>query len=57
MQQVLLNLLLNAFDAMKDVAPRSGEFPCAFTLTAIGRVEVSVRDAGIGLTMTSSKNL
>ena len=51
LQQVLLNLLLNAFDAMKECRNRrAAGVPCAFTLTACGLVEVSVRDRGIGLT-------
>ena len=50
LQQVLLNLLLNAFDAMKDCATEARQVWVRVNSDASGWVEVSVRDPGIGLT-------
>ncbi|MCI0152362.1 PAS domain S-box protein [Paraburkholderia sediminicola] len=50
LQQVMLNLLLNAFDAMTNVPP--GDRAVSVTLGADGnnRVHIAVRDGGHGLT-------
>jgi two-component system, LuxR family, sensor kinase FixL len=49
LQQVLLNLLLNAFDAMKDCSVEDREVSLRVEGGA-GMVEVSVSDHGTGLT-------
>ncbi|CAE6868442.1 Adaptive-response sensory-kinase SasA [Paraburkholderia nemoris] len=51
LQQVMLNLLLNAFDAMNNAPP--GDRAVSVTLRAYGnnRVHIAVRDGGHGLTV------
>jgi C4-dicarboxylate-specific signal transduction histidine kinase len=49
LQQVLLNLLLNAMDAMNDVAPSRRRIDISTSQTKDGEVEVSVADRGSGL--------
>jgi two-component system sensor kinase FixL len=49
LQQVMLNLLLNAFDAMKDVLPSEREVVVKADSDGAERVAVSVRDRGTGL--------
>jgi C4-dicarboxylate-specific signal transduction histidine kinase len=48
-QQVVLNLLLNAFDAVGEVAPARRRVTVSTGRTASG-VNVSVRDSGCGAT-------
>jgi PAS domain S-box-containing protein len=50
LQQVLLNLLLNAFDAMKDRPAAEREVVVRAEMNGAGTVEVAVRDRGAGLT-------
>ncbi|MBM2805649.1 MAG: hypothetical protein HW419_3542 [Deltaproteobacteria bacterium] len=50
LQQVMLNLLLNAFDAMKDTPVNEREVVTRVETKGAGSVEVSVRDHGTGLT-------
>jgi two-component system, LuxR family, sensor kinase FixL len=50
LQQVVLNLLLNAFDAMKDTHPGKREVIIRAQTNSTRVVEISVRDHGIGLT-------
>lgn len=50
LQQVMLNLVLNAIDAMKPITDRPRELLIQTALNAAGDVEVSVRDTGKGLT-------
>jgi len=49
LQQVLLNLILNAIDAMKGVRDRARELAISSALTEPGSVLVSVEDSGPGL--------
>ena len=50
LQQVALNLLLNAFDAMKDTPAAERAVVVRAETNGTGTVEVSVRDHGAGLT-------
>jgi two-component system sensor kinase FixL len=50
LQQVALNLLLNAFDAMKDSPANERQVVMRAETNGTGVVEVSVRDHGAGLT-------
>jgi two-component system sensor kinase FixL len=50
LQQVVLNLLLNAFDAMKDCPIDEREVSVQFESNGADVVEVAVRDRGTGLT-------
>jgi signal transduction histidine kinase len=49
LQQVILNLLRNASDAMVDVDPRLRQVLICTAPDGAGRVRVSVQDAGIGV--------
>jgi len=49
LQQVVLNLLLNAFDAMKDLPASEREVSLRAELDSAGMLTVSVRDRGIGI--------
>lgn len=50
LQQVMLNLLLNAFDAMKECGADERQALVRVNCDDVGFVEVSVRDRGIGFT-------
>jgi len=49
LQQVVLNLLVNAFDAMKDCPTREREVSVRAALDGAGMVKVAVRDRGTGV--------
>jgi C4-dicarboxylate-specific signal transduction histidine kinase len=49
LQQVILNLLRNAADAMSGVADRPRQLAIQSELDGDGAVRLSVRDAGVGL--------
>jgi PAS domain S-box-containing protein len=48
-QQVILNLVLNAADAMRDVDDRVRELTVSTTLDADACIRLSVRDVGLGI--------
>jgi two-component system sensor kinase FixL len=48
-QQVLLNLLVNGFDAMRDTPAQNRKILMATNWNGDGAIEVSVRDYGIGI--------
>jgi two-component system sensor kinase FixL len=50
LQQVMINLFLNAFDAMKECETDQRQVSVRANYDDVGVVEVSVRDGGIGLT-------
>jgi signal transduction histidine kinase len=50
LQQVVLNLLINAFDAMKEATTKEPNVKVRAKTTGEGTVEISVRDHGSGLT-------
>ena len=50
LQQVVLNLLINAFDAMKEATARERNVKVRAKTNGAGTVEISVRDHGTGLT-------
>jgi two-component system sensor kinase FixL len=50
LQQVVLNLLINAFDAMKDAPASERSVLVGAQTNAAGIVQISVRDHGTGLT-------
>jgi PAS domain S-box-containing protein len=50
LQQVLLNLLLNAFDAMQECRTDQRRLSVRVHSDGVGLVDVAVRDGGIGLT-------
>lgn len=49
LQQVLLNLMINAFDAMRDIPPSRRKVFIATQSNGDGTVRTSVRDHGIGI--------
>jgi PAS domain S-box-containing protein len=50
LQQVVLNLLLNAFDAMKECPASAREVKLQSERNAVGLIQVAVSDCGSGLT-------
>ncbi len=50
LQQVVLNLLINAFDAMKEATAKERNVKVRAKTNGAGTVEISVRDHGTGLT-------
>jgi two-component system sensor kinase FixL len=48
-EQVLLNLLLNAMDALKEVAPDERRIRIVVAPTQDGMVDISVTDSGTGI--------
>jgi len=57
LQQVILNLLRNASDAMAEVQDRPRELLIKTEREGSGRVRLSVRDAGVGLSPQSLESL
>jgi len=57
LQQVLLNLIFNATDAMASVDPRSRRLRIESQLMDKGGVQVAVRDAGVGLSETDMRRI
>jgi PAS domain S-box-containing protein len=51
LQQVVLNLLLNAFDAMKDCSPLEREVKLRAELYGASMIRVAVNDRGMGLSV------
>jgi signal transduction histidine kinase len=49
LQQVLLNLILNAADAMRDVHDRARDLLIATARESSNHVRLSVRDSGVGI--------
>jgi PAS domain S-box-containing protein len=49
LQQVLLNLILNAADAMRDVPDRARDLLIATAMESANEVRLSVRDSGVGI--------
>ncbi len=49
LQQVVLNLLINAFDAMKEATAKERDVKVRAQTNGAGTVEISVRDHGTGL--------
>ncbi|MGJ0223474.1 trifunctional serine/threonine-protein kinase/ATP-binding protein/sensor histidine kinase [Streptococcus pyogenes] len=49
LQQVIMNLLRNAADAMRNVADRPRQLAIRTLQSADGRVQLTVRDTGVGL--------
>jgi len=57
LQQVILNLILNALEAMSAMSERSREVLVSAGTTEAGDVLVAVRDSGPGLTPTAPEDL
>jgi predicted ATPase/signal transduction histidine kinase len=57
LQQVLLNLILNAIDAMKAVTDRARVLTVSSALTEAGSVLISVEDSGPGLDPTVASRI
>jgi signal transduction histidine kinase len=50
LQQVLINLMMNAIEAMHSKPPRERSLRISVHDTGVGEVRVSVRDTGVGIT-------
>ena len=57
LQQVILNLILNAFEAMVEVSEGSRELLITTGMNESGDVLVAVRDSGPGLAATALEHL
>ena len=57
LQQVILNLILNASDAMLQVYDRPRELRVATRLEGPGRILLSVRDSGVGIEPDNAERL
>ena len=57
LQQVILNLLLNAADAMSDIDDRPRDLVVSTTRDEDDRVRLTVRDAGVGLDLENTDRL
>jgi signal transduction histidine kinase len=57
LQQVILNLLLNASDAMKDVTDRAREIQVKTQLQPEGAVRLTVVDSGTGIDLAQAEKL
>ena len=57
LQQVLLNLLLNAFDAMKDCVAEEREVLVRLAMDGGHRIRTSIRDCGTGMTVDKLENI
>jgi PAS domain S-box-containing protein len=57
LQQVILNLVLNAADAMNTVDDRPRDLRVQTLLAPTGEVQLSVRDAGVGLDAVTAERL
>ena len=56
-EQVILNLVLNAADAMNTVDDRPRDLCVQTLLAPSGEVQLSVRDAGVGLDASAAERL
>lgn len=56
-EQVVLNLVKNAIESMRDTPPHARELVIATTINADGEAEVSVRDAGHGIGAEAEREL
>ena len=57
MQQVLVNLIMNAFDAMRDVPVARRRVEITTEQNGNGTVRTSVRDFGIGISRETSERM
>ena len=57
LQQVLLNLILNATDAMDDIAPAHRLITIKTRITDAGQVQLEVSDRGVGLAPACQKRV
>lgn len=57
LQQVILNLLLNASDAMRDIAGRPRQIVVKTDLDSGGNARLSVRDTGTGLPQEAAQRI
>ena len=57
LQQVILNLILNAFEAMVEISEGSRELLITTGISELGDVLVAVRDSGPGLAATALEHL
>jgi signal transduction histidine kinase len=57
LQQVLINLVINAFDAMRDTPPRRRKIVIAAERNGDGTIRASVRDYGVGISEEARERL